>query len=141
MAKLYKFIFFCLLVFVANTNVFAQSNGQDMPFSIQSAYATYPIFSAEDILFGGKEVSNFTNYPNPAATRTTVAYTLSQKTAVNLRVIDLAGKQLAVLIKANQAAGKHEFNWEFANNNISPGMYILILQADGKSFTRKVIVQ
>ncbi|RZK51691.1 MAG: T9SS type A sorting domain-containing protein, partial [Pedobacter sp.] len=38
-------------------------------------------------------------------------------------------------------AGKHEFEWEFANNNISAGMYILVLQVDSKTYTRKVIVQ
>ncbi len=49
--------------------------------------------------FGYKEVTNFFNYPNPAVTQTTVSYTLSAKANVTLKVIDLAGKQLAVLVK------------------------------------------
>jgi hypothetical protein len=60
---------------------------------------------------------------------------------VNLRVIDLTGKQLAVLVKQDQAAGKQDYFWELSKNNISPGMYILVLQVENKVYSRKVIVQ
>lgn len=93
------------------------------------------------LAFGGKDVVDFTNYPNPAITSTTIAYTLTAKATVNLRVIDLAGKQLAVLIKQEQAAGKQEYYWELAKNNITSGMYILVLQVENKIYSRKIIVQ
>ncbi|RZK54068.1 MAG: T9SS type A sorting domain-containing protein [Pedobacter sp.] len=139
MIKLYKPIVFFFLVFVLNLNVSAQVKGYALPISNATSVVGYKIFEVAN--FANKQVSNFTNYPNPASLRTTVSYTLSAKTKVNLRVIDLAGKQLAVLVKADQSAGKHEFEWEFANNNISAGMYILVLQVDSKTYTRKVIVQ
>lgn len=139
MVKFYKLIVFFFLVIVSNLNVSAQLKGYALTVSNQSSFAGYLILSVNN--FAGKQVSNFTNYPNPATLRTTISYTLSAKTKVNLRVIDLAGKQLAVLVKADQSAGKHEFEWEFANNNISAGMYILLLQVDSKTYTRKVIVQ
>lgn len=139
MVKLYKLIVFFFLIIVSNLNVSAQLKGYALTVSNQSSFAGYPILSVNN--FAGKQVSNFTNYPNPGTLRTTISYTLSAKTKVNLRVIDLAGKQLAVLVKADQPAGKHEFEWEFANNNISAGMYILLLQVDSKTYTRKVIVQ
>lgn len=122
-----------------NFSLSAQLRGYALTVSNHSSIAGYPIFSLNN--FSDKQVSNFTNYPNPATLRTTISYTLSAKTKVNLRVIDLAGKQLAVLVKADQSAGKHEFEWEFANNNVSAGMYILLLQVDSKTYTRKVIVQ
>ena len=89
----------------------------------------------------GKEVLNFTNYPNPVVSSTTISYTLTAKAMVNLRVIDLTGKQLAVLVKQDQAAGKQDYFWELSKNNISPGMYILVLQVENKVYSRKVIVQ
>ncbi|MBB2144170.1 T9SS type A sorting domain-containing protein [Pedobacter sp. LMG 31464] len=88
-----------------------------------------------------KQNPSFTNYPNPATDRTTIAYTLATKAKVTLRVIDLTGKQLAVLIKQEIAAGKHEYDWELSKNNITSGMYILVLQVDNKIFSRKIIVQ
>lgn len=91
---------------------------------------------------GTFQAINFTNYPNPAVTSTTVAYELTARANVTLRVIDLTGKQLAVLInKQAQDPGKKEFFWELAKNNISSGMYILILQVDSKNYSRKIIVQ
>ena len=83
----------------------------------------------------------FTNYPNPAKSNTTIAYTLANKAKVTLKVIDLAGKQLAILVKQDQAAGKQEYYWDFTKNKITSGMYILVLQIDNKTYSRKVIVQ
>ncbi|RZK79949.1 MAG: T9SS type A sorting domain-containing protein [Pedobacter sp.] len=141
MVKLYKTILLLFVIIVASLPLCAQLSGYGSTISATKIYSNYPIFSVETLLFAKRDDVNFTNYPNPATTRTTVGYTLSQKSSVNLRVIDLAGKQLAVLIKSTQATGKHEFNWEFVNNNISAGMYILVLQVDSKTYTRKVIIQ
>lgn len=114
---------------------------------IAESYRAYGVFqdlqglNGESALEVAKEVTNFTNYPNPAVTFTNIAYTLTTKSNVNLRVIDLAGKQLCVLVKQEQAAGKQEYYWELAKNNITSGMYILILQVDNKIYSRKIIVQ
>lgn len=83
----------------------------------------------------------FTNYPNPAVTYTNIAYNLATRAKVNLRVVDLTGKQLAVLVKQEQAAGRQEYYWNLSKYKITSGMYILILQIDNKSYSRKVIVQ
>jgi hypothetical protein len=160
MGKLYKIILLFVGLLAINANIYAQV---ELPYpSFPSAsktnddllvahfYATHHAsqFTSNDNDWAGtlnltfsKEVSDFTNYPNPASTYTNIAYTLSNRAKVNLRVIDLAGKQLAVLIKQEQTAGKQEFYWELSKNNISSGMYILILQVDGKIYSRKIIVQ
>ena len=143
MPKFYKiFVLFVGLV-AMNINVQARLEGDSTIFSPSVIATKNKLTSWNSLIypFGFKEVSNFTNYPNPAITETTISYTLSAKANVNLRVIDLAGKQLAVLIKQDQSAGKQEYFWELAKNNITSGMYILVLQVDGKIFSRKVIVQ
>lgn len=84
---------------------------------------------------------SFTNYPNPAKSQTTVAYNLNARAKVTLKVIDLAGKQLALLISQEQNAGKQEYYWDFSKYKITSGMYILMLQIDQKTYSRKVIVQ
>jgi len=158
MKKLYKIIVLFVGLIAMNISVQAQLGvlssyfspetitANDISIANEDAVNFAVQFSNEDwaglsTLVAGKEAINFTNYPNPAITSTTIAYTLTAKAAVNLRVIDLAGKQLAVLIKQEQVAGKQEFYWELAKNNITSGMYILILQVENKVYSRKIIVQ
>ncbi len=143
MIKLYKsFVFFVVLI-VMNLSVHAHRVGRSSDF----LPSTKPFFLSSGKDWAGihnrfaKQAINFTNYPNPATTQTTIAYTLVNKTNVVLRVIDLTGKQLAVLVKQQQAAGKQEFYWDFSKNNITAGMYILLLQVENKTYSRKVIVQ
>lgn len=127
-----------ILLNTTNTSVNALANADVT--GANSARETYQWASMGEF-YSPKEVSNFTNFPNPAITSTTIAYTLSDRATVSLRVIDLAGKQLAVLVKQEQAAGRQEIYWEFAKSNITSGMYILVLQVENKVYSRKMIVQ
>lgn len=142
MEKLYKLIVLFVGLTVLNSNVQAQQNSR-APYLILSVYTNFSSVYAWNKLSKSstQQAIDFINYPNPASASTTVSYYLVNKANVNLRVIDLAGKQLAVLIKQQQNAGKQEFYWEFARNNISSGMYILFLQVDNKTYSRKIIVQ
>lgn len=142
MEKLYKSIVLFVGLTVLNLTAQAQQKYR-APYLVLSAYANYSSTYAWNSILNAKaqQAIDFINYPNPASTSTTISYHLANKANVNLRVIDLAGKQLAVLIKQQQNAGKQEFYWEFARNNISPGMYILFLQVDQKTYSRKIIVQ
>lgn len=143
MDKLYKLIVLFVGLIVLSLNVQAQQNYR-APYLLSLPYSNYSTAYAWNNIFGHGKVQqtiDFINYPNPASTSTTISYQLANKATVTLRVIDLAGKQLAVLIKQQQSAGKQEYFWEFARNNISSGMYILFLQVDQKTYSRKVIVQ
>lgn len=126
MAKLYKLIVLIIGLTAMNTAVQAQVNPSN---------AISP--STKELM----QNVGFTNYPNPAVTYTNIAYNLPTKAKVNLRVVDLTGKQLTVLVKQEQASGRQEYYWDLSKNKITSGMYILILQIDNKSYSRKVIVQ
>lgn len=124
-----------------NLTVQAQVNSYS-PFLASSInYSTAHFWNNILLNKSSKQAVDFINYPNPATTFTTVGYNLTTKANVVLKVIDLAGKQLAVLVKQQQNAGKQEFYWELSKNNITSGMYILILQVDNKTYSRKIIVQ
>lgn len=142
MEKLYKLIVLFVGLTVLNLTAQAQLVYR-APYLVLSAYSNYSSVYAWNSILKAKpqQAIDFINYPNPASTSTTISYYLANKANVNLRVIDLAGKQLAVLIKQQQNAGKQEYYWEFARNNISSGMYILFLQVDNKTYSRKIIVQ
>lgn len=83
---------------------------------------------------------NFTIYPNPVTTQTTISYVLAAKCKVVLKVIDLTGRQLAVLVQQEQAAGKQQYSWQLSKNNITSGVYILVLQVNGVNHTKKIVV-
>lgn len=111
-----------------------------------NAYSGYlpfndPIFIKGNILAKPKETIKFTNYPNPVTNQTTISYVLPTKAKVILKVIDLTGKQLAVLIQQEQNEGIQEYNWQLHRNHITSGMYILVLQVGNESYTKKIIVQ
>jgi len=85
---------------------------------------------------------SITVYPNPAVSKTTIAYDLTSRASVYIRAVDLSGKQLAVLLgKQVQSPGKYEVLFDFEKYNIKPGMYILHILIDNKTYSKKVIVQ
>lgn len=98
-------------------------------------------FIKDNKLVKHKGTIKFTNYPNPVTNQTTITYVLPTKAKVILKVIDLTGKQLAVLIRQEQDEGKQEYNWQLHRNHITSGMYILVLQVGNESYTKKIIVQ
>jgi hypothetical protein len=126
MAKLYKLIVLFVLLTSMSFIVRAQVSSNNAVLSSKTVVS-------QDV--------SFTNYPNPAKSQTTVAYNLNARAKVTLKVIDLAGKQLALLISQEQNAGKQEYYWDFSKYKITSGMYILMLQIDQKTYSRKVIVQ
>jgi hypothetical protein len=145
MAKFYKLILLFVGLTVMNDTVHAQLVRFSLNIvAVNSTINTInsPMSSGYDwVNYKFKQVTDFNNFPNPAITQTTISYTLSAKTNVTLKVIDLAGKQLAILVKEVQNTGKQEYYWDLAKNKISSGMYILILQADNKIYSRKIIIQ
>lgn len=126
MTKLYRLILLLLVLTAMNTAVQAQERKSSVIFQSKESFAP--------------DVS-FSNYPNPATSYTTVSYNLTVKAKVNLKVMDLTGRQLAVLVNVEQAAGKQEYYWDFSKNKITSGMYILILKINNNTYSRKVIVQ
>lgn len=126
MTKLYKLILLFLMLTAMNTTIQAQERRSNVIFPVNKAFV--------------QEVA-FTNYPNPATSQTTISYSLSVKAKVNLKVLDLTGRQLAVLVNEEKPAGKQEYYWDFSKNKITSGMYILILKINNDTYSRKVIVQ
>lgn len=78
------------------------------------------------------------NYPNPFNPATTIKYRIAQKAHVTLRVFDLKGKEVALLIDEERAAGSYEMI--FDATGLSSGVYLYRMIGDGMSFTRKMLV-
>lgn len=78
------------------------------------------------------------NYPNPFNPSTVISYTLPQASDVRLEVFNLLGQRVSLLVNDRVQAGQH--NVTFQAGNLSSGIYIYRLQADGFTQTRKMLL-
>jgi len=82
------------------------------------------------------------NYPNPFNPSTKINFTIPEYSFVSLKVFDLLGREIAVLVNEEKKPGNYEvsFSIEDVNKNLSSGLYFYALHA-GKYFsTRKMII-
>ena len=78
------------------------------------------------------------NFPNPFNPTTSIEFDLREPGAVKLAVYDMVGREVRVLADGALSAGKHHVTLEAAD--LPSGVYIYRLEADGKSFAKKMIL-
>lgn len=81
------------------------------------------------------------NYPNPFNPSTEIAFTLTQPGAVSLRVFDAVGREVAVLIDAPLASGRHSVT--FDATGLPSGVYYCRLAQAGSGaagLTRSMVL-
>jgi hypothetical protein len=79
--------------------------------------------------------------PNPFQGRTTVAYDLPRRGGVALRVYDVGGRLVRVLVSEVQEAGAHTVEWDGRNAAgamITSGLYFVRLESGGVSDVRRL---
>lgn len=84
----------------------------------------------------GQIPSEFTlqqNYPNPFNPETSIEYGLPEQAHVELKIYDMAGREVAALVNQNQAAGFHTIS--FDASYLSSGVYIYRLLGTSSSGT------
>jgi beta-glucanase (GH16 family) len=80
------------------------------------------------------------NYPNPFNPETSIKYSLSKPEYVQLKVFDLMGKVVAVLVDGHKEAGAHMVNFNSVDSALSNGIYFYRLMAGGNALTRKMLL-
>lgn len=78
------------------------------------------------------------NYPNPFNPYTHISYTLEKGGFVNLIVYDVTGREVAILVNGNSAAGKNMVN--FNASNLNSGVYFYTLTVGDYKETRKMML-
>jgi len=78
------------------------------------------------------------NYPNPFNPSTTIVYQIPEQSNVSLKVFDVLGKEVAVLVKENQAAGIHNFQLSSDNYQLPSGIYFYQIKAGNFLSTKKM---
>ncbi|MBN1540958.1 T9SS type A sorting domain-containing protein [candidate division KSB1 bacterium] len=83
------------------------------------------------------------NYPNPFNASTTIRYVLPQPSPVQVRIFDLLGQEIAVLVDDMQGAGEHTVSWDgrTVTGRAAPsGIYLCQLSADNQRIVRKMVL-
>lgn len=78
------------------------------------------------------------NYPNPFNPGTSINYSIREKGLVNLKVFDILGKEVAVLINENQGAGNYSV--QFNASNLPSGIYFYKITLGNYTATKKLIL-
>jgi plastocyanin len=78
------------------------------------------------------------NYPNPFARSTTIPYTLMIPTKVALRLFDINGKEVKMLVNTFQNAGSYEM--VFDGSALPNGTYMYQLQAGDAVLAKELVI-
>lgn len=80
------------------------------------------------------------NYPNPFQEQTQIIYYLDAPSNVNLYLTDVMGRPVADLVNSKrQGIGEHKVN--FSAKNLSPGIYLYILEANDQKICGRMLLQ
>ena len=78
------------------------------------------------------------NYPNPFNPSTTIKYELPRASQVSLKVYDILGREVSVLVNEKKDAGAYEV--KFNGSNLASGMYFYRLRAGDYVAVKKLLL-
>ncbi|OGU77652.1 MAG: hypothetical protein A2W11_04165 [Ignavibacteria bacterium RBG_16_35_7] len=84
------------------------------------------------------EYQLYQNYPNPFNPSTTIKYDLKEKSFVELKLYDILGREIDVLVNKEQSAGRYEL--EFDASNLASGIYFYRIQAGEYVSVKKMLL-
>ncbi len=82
-------------------------------------------------------------HPNPFNPRTTLGFRAAAGTAVRCRVLDVRGRQLAVLFRGRASGAWQTVQWngrDEAGRAAAAGLYLVQLEAEGRTTARRIVL-
>ncbi len=109
---------------------------------IQSLYENnfgYPyVVGIKDLQDIKLDFSLSQNYPNPFNPTTTINYQIQENGFVSLKIYDILGKEVAVLVNEEKPAGSYKI--KFDGSRLPSGVYIYKMTAGNHSSAKKLIL-
>lgn len=91
--------------------------------------------AVEPVIAGVAELRQ--NRPNPFSGATDIAFSLEVPAQARLRVMDLTGREVAVLVDGPLGVGEHTAT--FQADGLAAGVYVYVLEVDGRSISRRML--
>jgi hypothetical protein len=116
--------------FIDTSQSFVNKN----PFPYNAA-EFYTGISDKNMILTPGEFALKQNYPNPFNASTTISYEIPNTAIVNLRIYDVAGKEVKTLVDKIHNTGKYTINWngrDNRGNRVSSGLYFIRLEQNNQ---------
>lgn len=81
---------------------------------------------------------NMSVYPNPAGSRSIVDLNIKSASEVKLKLVDMLGREVRVVVSDKLDAGGHKFNTDVTG--LDNGLYYYDLTVDNKKYTYKLMI-
>jgi len=78
------------------------------------------------------------NYPNPFNGLSTIEFSIDKRSPVSLKVYDLLGRQVHVLLDEERLPGLHRVTWN--SGSLPSGVYFYRLQSGSRTAVRKMVL-
>lgn len=78
-------------------------------------------------------------HPNPSRGMVRAEFALPRETRVRLTVIDVQGREVAVLADGTFPAGRHAASWDAKAGRVPPGIYFVRLSTEDRAFIRRLV--
>ena len=104
---------------------------------------TFYIFKRDDLIGiqNNQTVNEFhllQNYPNPFNPFTNIMYTIVKQEFTTLKVYDILGKEIAVLVNEEKLPGRYQVTFNAAN--LASGVYFYTLTTGDFKETKKMVL-
>jgi len=114
--------------------------------SVESAPSDYIVLDGRAVAAETEPALAFRleqNYPNPFSGTTDVRYSLDKPARVSLRVFDVMGREVAVLVEgASGTPGAYVATWDGTDRQgrqVVSGLYFYVLDVEGRRITKAMV--
>ncbi|NWG28354.1 MAG: T9SS type A sorting domain-containing protein [Ignavibacteriaceae bacterium] len=83
------------------------------------------------------------NFPNPFNSSTKIAFTISELSNASLKVYDILGKEITILLEKDLSPGNYKVDWEAKDSNgklLPSGVYLIQMSTDNYTKTIKALL-
>ncbi len=108
---------------------------KQLDFDGNFSYSNEVVIRVKDLQ---KDQLLLSNHPNPFNGIQTIKYNLPSSGMVNLKIFDIAGKEVGTLVNGFQQAGL--YSKEFNATGLSNGIYFCKLSIEGETITNRVML-
>jgi L-ascorbate metabolism protein UlaG (beta-lactamase superfamily) len=133
-----------ITILVAGNNSFGVQNGRpddDYQFTQVKIILSHVSIDDVPISLSSEIPYKFVlhqNYPNPFNPSTMISFCIPSKGFVSLRIFDLLGREVAVIVSQEMSAGSYSKHWNAAN--MPSGVYFYRLQSGSFTETKKLVL-
>lgn len=78
-------------------------------------------------------------YPNPSSKYINISYSLKEAAKVKMSIYNINGKAIKTILNEKKSVGSFIETWD--RSNVASGLYILEIDADGRKYNSKIVLE